>query len=366
MDASNEGRDWSATGRVFLNDLPAAEIHARLAQAGVTARTARRLQAAALREGAVPAALPEVSHRVLDRVRELAAVPHLERLEKVVSARDGFARYLFRGAEAEPFEAVCIPLVHRDDDRKCVVCVSSQVGCALGCAFCCTGRMGLVRNLAAWEMVDQVAAIRADAELPVRGVVFMGMGEPLLNYEAVMRAAGIMAAPCGLAIAAKAISISTAGIVPGIAHFTADRQPYRLVVTLAAADSARRRALMPIEERHPLPQLIAALRDHQAAMGGRVTLAWPMISGYNTREDDARQLAALVQGLPVKIDLIDVNDPSGRFQPPAADELAAFRDALRHHQGAPVARRYSGGADIQAACGLLGLARRPRRHDPAG
>ena len=129
-----------------------------------------------------------------------------------------------------------IPLLHRPEDRKYVVCVSSQVGCALGCAFCATGRMGFRRNLATWEIVDQVVKIQADSPHPVRGVVFMGMGEPLLNYDAVIQAARILSEPCGMAIAGKAITISTVGIVPGIRRFTAERHPYRLVVSLTTAD----------------------------------------------------------------------------------------------------------------------------------
>jgi 23S rRNA (adenine2503-C2)-methyltransferase len=110
---------------------------------------------------------------------------------------------------------------------------------------------------------------------------------------------------------------------------------------------------MPIENKHPTAELIEALREYQEATGQRITLAWTMIAGVNTREEDARLLAALIDGLPVKLDLIDVNDPTGRFKPPSPAELDAFRDALRKHLGQPVARRYSGGADIRAACGML-------------
>jgi 23S rRNA (adenine2503-C2)-methyltransferase len=270
-----------------------------------------------------------------------------------VSEADGFAKYIFRGDGPDPFEAVRIPLLHRPEDRKYVACVSSQVGCALGCAFCRTGRMGFRRNLSAWEMVDQVVKIRDDSPHPVRGVVFMGMGEPMLNYDAVLRAARILSEPCGLAISGKAISISTAGVIPGIRRFTAERHPFRLVVSLTSADPARRRDLMPVEGAHPTAGLLAALREYHVVTRQRVTLAWTMMAGVNTREEDARQLAELLKDLPVKLDLIDVNDPDGRFQPPSRGELDAFRDALRKHLGRPVSRRYSGGADIGAACGLL-------------
>lgn len=337
----------------LLKDCTATDLQAALAPLGVSLRLARRLQAAVVRGDGFPASLPEVSPGLLDRIRREVRLPRLATQGRRVSPRDGFAKYVFTGDGPESFEAVRIPLTHRAGQEKYVVCVSSQAGCALGCAFCATGRMGFARDLAAWEMVDQVVRIRADSAHPVRGVVFMGMGEPLLNYDAVVRAARILSEPCGGAIAAKAISVSTAGVVPGIRRFTADRLPFRLVVSLTSADPARRREVMPVARAHPLPELMAAIREYHAATGQRVTLAWTMIAGFNTRKEDAIQLAALVGDMPVMLDLIDVNDPTGRFQPPSAEQLGAFRDALRRHLRQPVARRYSGGADIHAACGML-------------
>jgi len=339
--------------RITLKDSTASELHAALAPRGVSLRLARRLQAAVLRQDAFPQNLPEVSDKMLVGVREAVRLPRLVLRDKTVSTRDGFAKYLFQGEGPEPFEAVRIPLLHRAGEEKVIACLSSQVGCALGCAFCATGRMGFIRNLSAWEMVDQVIRIAADSEHPVRGAVFMGMGEPMLNYEAVVRAARILSEPCGLAISAKAISISTAGIVPGIRRFTADRLPFRLVVSLTSADPVRRRGLMTLERTDPLPDLMAAVREYHEASRQRVILAWTMISGFNTREEDAVRLAALVRGLPIRLDLIDVNDSTGRFKPPSAGELDAFRDALRKHLKMPVARRYGGGRDIHAACGML-------------
>ena len=345
----------AARNPILFKDCTADELHAGLASLGVSARLARRLQAAVVRDGAaeIPAALPEVPSRMLERVRQAVPIPRLTLLDRAVSAQDGFTKYLFRGDGPEPFEAVRIPLLHRAGDEKYVVCVSSQVGCAMGCAFCATGRLGFRRNLATWEIVDQVVQVQADSPHPVRGVVFMGMGEPLLNYDRVMRASRVLSEPCGMAIAAKAITISTVGIVPMIRRFTAERQPYRLVVSLTSADPLRRRELLPVEESHPLPTLIDAVREYHAVTGRRVVLAWTLMAGVNTRPEDARQLAALTKGLPILLDLIDVNDPTGRFHPPSAEELNAFRDALRAELGMPVVRRYSGGQDVHGGCGML-------------
>jgi 23S rRNA (adenine2503-C2)-methyltransferase len=338
---------------LMLKELTAVQLHAALAEIGVQPRDARQLQGAAVRHGALPESLPNVSPRVLDEVRRRTTLPHLTLLDRQTSPQDGFTKYVFRGAGPEPFESVRIPLLHRPEDLKYIVCVSSQVGCGMGCQFCATGRLGFRRQLATWEIVDQVIKVQADSQLPVRGVVFMGMGEPLLNYEAVMQAARIMSEPCGLAIAGKAITISTVGIVPALRRFTAERHSYRLVISLTSADPDQRRALMPVEQAYPTSELMQALREYHAATGRRVVIAWTMMAGVNTREADAIQLAELTRGLPIVLNLIDVNDPTGRFRPPSPAELSAFRDALRTHLGMPVSRRYSGGQDIHAACGML-------------
>ena len=344
-----------ADNTFLFKDHTSEEVHELLAPFGVSTRLARRLQSGILQRGLqeIPNSIPEVSAKVLQRVRENSAIPKLQLTERAISPKDGFAKYIFQGNGPERFETVRIPLLHRPDDKKYVVCVSSQVGCALGCVFCATGLMGFQRNLATWEIVDQVLQIQADSDHPVRGVVFMGMGEPMLNYDRVMLAAEILSEPCGMAIDSKAITISTVGVVPMIRRFTAERRPYRLVVSLTSAISDQRRALLPIENDYPLPELMQAVREHHEATGVRPTLAWTMLSGINTRPEDAQALAELTAGLPIKLDLIDVNDATGQFLPPSQGELNAFRDALSEKLKMPVARRYSGGQDIHGACGML-------------
>ena len=338
---------------ILLKNHTSAQLHDSLSHAGVTPHLARRLLAAAVRHGTLPSLGSGLTARLREELLGLTEIPHLTLVRKTVSPQDGFAKYLFRGHGPELFESVRIPLLHRPGDLKYVACVSSQVGCAMGCAFCATGRMGFSRNLAAWEIVDQVIQMQADSPHPIRGVVFMGMGEPMLNYDAVMTAVRILSEPCGLAIAAKAITISTVGIIAGIRRFTAERHPARLVVSLTSADLLRRQELLPVEKGNPTSALIQALREHHAVTGQRVTLAWTMMSGVNVGTADAQQLADLTRGLPIKLDLIDVNDPTGQFRPPSQPELDAFRDALRARLAMPVARRYSGGQDIHAACGML-------------
>ena len=258
---------------VAFKNLTMDQVYESLSPLGVPPRLARLLQVTAIRKGEYPDLASGISRRVLDQVRQRTSIPHLTLVDKLVSPQDGFAKYLFRGARPECFEAVRIPLLHRPEDPKYVVCVSSQIGCAMACEFCATSRMGFRGNLAAWEIVDQVVKIQADSPHPVRGVVFMGMGEPMLNYANVIQAATILSEPCGMAIAGKAITISTVGIVPGIRRYTAERHRFRLVVSLVSADPDVRRRLMPIEESYSRDSL--STRSANTTRRPVAALRWP-------------------------------------------------------------------------------------------
>ena len=289
---------------------------------------------------------------VRDWVQANATLPSLEIVERR-KADDGFVKYLFASPLGGRFEAVRIPLF----DEKYVVCISSQVGCALACDFCATGRMGFQRNLETWEMVEQVLAIRGEADRPVRGAVFMGMGEPLLNYENATRAARILCHPAGLSISGRAITFSTAGWVPGIRRYLKEGLPYRLAFSITSAIPEKRAAVLPVEKTWPLPVLVDEIRQYALVRKERAMLAYVAIKGFNTGREDAEALARTFEGVPVKIDLIDVTDPTGKYEPPDAEELSRFRDYLQVVR-APIARRYSGGKEIGAACGTLEASQR--------
>jgi 23S rRNA (adenine2503-C2)-methyltransferase len=317
-------------------------------RADIALEDARRIVGAVIGRDRPLREARNVRREVLDRVEALATGGDLREVARV-DARDGFRRYVFELPDGVRVESVRIPLY----DTHHVVCLSSQAGCALACAFCATGALGLSRSLRSWEVVRQLLAVRADSARPVTGAVFMGQGEPFHNYDAVLDAAYALCDPAGARIDARRISISTAGVVPMIRRYTAEGHKFRLCVSLNAAIPEKRRALMPIERGFPLDELVDAVREH-AARRGRVTLEYVMISGVNVGEEDAAALGALLEGVPVRLNPIAVNDATGRFHPPGEREWKAFRDALaRHLPGQPIVRRYSGGQDESAACGML-------------
>ena len=334
-----------------LKNVTLDELAAVLAPAAPTRTAVLKVFAQVFAHGAqdveTVARAPQVPRAVAQVLRADGVLPKLEVLERRRAA-DGFVKYLFQSPEGGRFEAVRIPIF----DEKYIVCVSSQVGCAMACDFCMTGKLGFQRNLQSWEMVEQVLRVREEADRPVRGVVFMGMGEPLLNYNQVMKAASVMCHPAGLAISAKAITVSTVGIVPMVKRYVREEQPYRLAFSITSAISSKRGQVLPVESTHPLPELVEAIREYTVARRARAMLAYVVIRGFNTGREDAEALRDTFAGIPIKVDLIDVTDPTGKYEPPDDAELKAFRDHLQV-VGAPVARRYSGGKDIGAACGTL-------------
>ncbi|HXT98918.1 MAG TPA: radical SAM protein [Polyangia bacterium] len=368
-----------------LRNLDRTELGEALGPLGVSPQLAPRIFARVHGLGASgfpPGSVRGLSHAAAAALERAVEWPDLEVVERRRAA-DGFVKYLFRTADGHAIEAVRIPLPDPADARalkerrrageasglealptaKYTVCLSSQVGCALACDFCATGRLGGIRSLKTWEILAQVRAIAAEADHPIRGAVFMGMGEPFLNYDNVVRAARILSDPAGPAIAAKAISISTAGVLPAIRRFTAEGHRFRLILSLGAPSAETRRLLMPIEDRWPLREVLAAVRDHAEARGVRATLAYVVIGGgVNATPAHAQALGELLGGMRAKLNLIDVTDETGRYPRASEAELRSFRDALVA-LGIPVVRRYSGGAEIAAACGTLAgqLNRDPQR-----
>src|SRR5258706_12043631 len=338
---------------IHLFALPPADLATHLRAQGVTVRDAeaRRVIAHVIANGreGFPASrpVPRIVEEAVDRFTTRAP---LEIVERAIDPADGFVKYLFRLPDGAQAEAVRIPL---EVPGKFTVCISSQAGCAMGCSFCATGRLSLIRNLERWEIVAQWIAVRDEAPGIVTGALFQGQGEPLHNYDAVIRAAEILAHPCGGRIAAENITISTVGLVPQILRFAREHQPYRLIVSLTSALDERRRSLLPSASAWPVSELAAAVRVYQQSAGGRATIAWVVLGGINTGSDEVSALRTLFDGVPLRLNLIDVNDarPDG-YRRATEAELSAFRDELRT-LGVPIVRRYSGGAAKHAACGML-------------
>jgi 23S rRNA (adenine2503-C2)-methyltransferase len=327
-----------------------ASLAARFAALGLTPQVARRVvQRAVFEDRDDLADVRGLSHALRAQLERHSRTTRLTVVDRRASRVDPFVKYLFRSDDGREFECVRIPL----ERPRFSVCVSSQVGCALGCAFCETGRLGFTRNLEPWEMVEQVLTVRRESpERPVTGVVFQGQGEPFQNYDHVMRAAEVLRDPCGARIRGDRITLSTVGLLPQIERYTDEGHPYRLILSLTSAFQARRAQLLPMAQRYDVADLAAAMGRHAQKRGGPIHLAWVLMSGLNSGPDEAAELARLFGGVRLRVSVIDVNDPSGRFRRAGDAERGAFLEALRAH-GIGFVRRYSGGPDIHAACGLL-------------
>ncbi|MBP6669581.1 MAG: 23S rRNA (adenine(2503)-C(2))-methyltransferase RlmN [Gemmatimonadales bacterium] len=299
--------------------------------------------------------LPRPLREALDRDWPLG------RLELATEQRsvDGTRKFLWRLPDGEAIESVLIPTGERR-----TLCISSQAGCALGCIFCATGRMGFRRNLTPFEVAGQAreVALRYPAETPTN-IVFMGMGEPLLNWPAVDVALTILNHPDGLGIGARHITVSTVGIVPGMAALAARPEQFRLAISLHAADPERRRPLMPIEKKYPLAAVLEAAR----AFTKRITFEYVMIAEQNDTDRDADHLGRLARKMGALVNLLPLH-PGGApgLTPAPPARIRAFADRLKH-QGVEVVVRRSRGLDISAACGQLRVeteSRRPRARAP--
>lgn len=335
-------------------ELTINEYRSRARELGANDLAVRRLLSALLGRGIHEPVVWGERFQVPRRLSDAVGILPRLALDRVLrSPRDGFQKLRFLTADGLAVETVLIPL------RKpgaFTICLSSQVGCVMGCVYCATARMGTRRNLATWEILDQWVQARDLARERggrATGVVFMGMGEPFLNYDQVLTAAQLLCCPYGGAVAAKAITISTVGLVSEIDRFTDEGHRYRLSISLGAATDEKRARLVPIAARTPVVDVLAAARRHALSRGDRVMISYVCIGGVNVGDDDAKAIGALIGETPVRFDLIDVTDPTGRYLPPTPEELSRFRDALSRHLGQPVVRRYSGGADILAACGTL-------------
>lgn len=277
---------------------------------------------------------------------------------RVSGSSDTTRKFLFSLADGQMVESVLIPaspaLYGEASDRR-TICISSQVGCAYGCKFCASGLDGWKRNLAAGEIVDQFLQVEALSGEKINNIVFMGMGEPMANYENLMRAIGILNAPWGVGLGARHMTVSTSGLVPRIRDLAAQPLQIRLAISLHGATDEVRSRIMPVNRKYPLEELLAACADYVAAKRQKITLEYILIRDVNDSLEQARLLAGHARRLGAKINLIPYNTVTGLdWVRPEEDRQEAFVRAVRH-AGADATLRREKGHDIAAACGQLRL-----------
>ncbi len=326
---------------------------------GVDVGSARRIASLIHKGGGLPARSPATLRRAaLDAAKAAGALPELAIRERRASTVDPFVKYAFELHDGNVIETVRIPL---EKPGRFSVCVSSQAGCALACAFCATGRLGLTRNLEVWEIVEQVRRVRA--ELPeggrVHGVVFQGMGEPLSNPERVIRAIRVLSEPSAQAIDRRNITVCTAGLPAGIRMLVRACPDVRLGLSLGDVRPGRRGRLMPIDDKNPLEAVLEAVGEHARVSGHAPMWAYTLLAGDNDTPDAAEALASLARGFAdrhgvrPRLSLIPFNPSEGLgFRTPTHEGIEAFRAVLRAC-GVGSILRYSGGGDVGAACGQL-------------
>jgi 23S rRNA (adenine2503-C2)-methyltransferase len=317
-------------------------------------------------------AMPELPEKVrakLDAEASLGVLP----IALETDSSDGFTcKYLLSLGDGERIETVLMRFTGR-----VTACISSQVGCAMGCVFCATGQMGYTRHLTPGEIVAQAVhvarALRTtrNASAPtstdsrdegrsasrLRNIVLMGMGEPLHNYDAVMQAIDILRDPNGLAIGAERITLSTVGVIPGILRLAKEKRPMHLAVSLHAADQSERAALVPAAKKWPLDELMAACRTYSESTGRRIFYEWTLIAGQNDTPTHARAVGSLLRGLPAQVNLIPLNPTFGYAGVPTRTEAAkVFQKILADEFQLPSTVRQRRGIDIAAGCGQLAAA----------
>lgn len=288
--------------------------------------------------------------------KKLAAefeIPSLELVEKNSSAEGESIKFLFRTRDGRLIESVLI-----EQQGRRTLCVSTQVGCKIGCVFCASGKGKFGRNLSAGEIVEQAAYVERERKAELTNVVYMGMGEPLDNFEATMKSLEILQASWGFGIGARRITVSTSGITPKIVEFVNRSEGrVRLSVSLHAGNEEKRTALVPINKKYSLKELVAALNEIHHKLKRDITFEYTMLAGINDSSRDAGEVARIAVPLRAKVNLIPYNPIFGEeFKTPSKDKIEAFAQSLEE-KGIRVIVRQTAGRDINAACGQLRLLR---------
>jgi 23S rRNA (adenine2503-C2)-methyltransferase len=302
-------------------------------------------------------AMTELSKALRDKLKTIARVTDTE-IVNVFYSTDGTRRYLLRLGDGREVEAVFMP-----EERRDTICVSCQLGCAVGCGFCMTAQLGVKRNMTAGEIISQVIIVLNEVygagNKPPHGVnlVFMGMGEAFLNYNEVMKAIRIMADEKGLGVSPKRVTVSTSGIIPRIYDFAREPIRPRLAISLSATTEEQRTKLMPINSKYTLADLMTACREYPLSERERLTFEYVMLDGVNDSDEDARRLVKLLNGIRAKVNLIPHNPaPELPYRASPMERILSFQKILVD-KDVPAFIRRPRGQDISAACGQLAARR---------
>jgi 23S rRNA (adenine2503-C2)-methyltransferase len=290
-----------------------------------------------------------ISKELRSRLKEIAVISSLQCIEEKKSAASETRKFLLELEDGNTIESVFIP-----EGKRRTGCISTQVGCPLRCTFCATGNMGFIRNLYPHEIIDQVLSIQRLINEKLTNIVVMGMGEPFLNYDNVIKALTIIKDPEGIAIGQRKITISTAGIIPRLKQYIEEKQPFQLAISLNATTQIQRSQIMPVSKKYPLKDLLQTARAYTKTSKKRLTFEYVLLKDVNDTSEDERRLKKILRGIPCKVNLIACNPTKSRFTRPDDLRIHAFAESIRDIC-APVTLRLSRGDDIQGACGQLSI-----------
>ncbi len=339
----------SKSDKINLKDLTLPALEALISDLGKEKYRAGQIMKWIYQHGAESMSeMTNLSKEVRQRLDEVAWISRLE-IARVQESSDGTKKILFRLSDGNSVESVIIP-----GKTHLTLCVSTQAGCRMGCAFCLTAKQGLKRNLLPSEITDQITIVKKTFPegKEINNIVLMGMGEPLDNYENVRKAVEIMSSDMGMALSGRKITLSTCGLIPSILQLGKDTC-VNLAVSLNAADNETRSDLMPINRKYPIEDLLKACKGYEMPARRRITFEYILIEGVNASVKDAEKLARLLRGVRCKLNLIAFNEhPGSQFKSPGPEAIEAFRKVLHKHGYTAVVRK-SKGSDILAACGQL-------------
>jgi 23S rRNA (adenine2503-C2)-methyltransferase len=293
--------------------------------------------------------MTNLSKRFRQELSQVSFISNLHPLH-VEQARDGTKKFLFQLEDGNRIESVLIP-----DKARLTLCLSTQVGCAFGCRFCLTGKIGWKRDLMVSEILNQILAIRRilPGKTSITNIVLMGMGEPLANYKNTLKAIALMAHPDAFKFSSRRITLSTVGLLPELERLAKEKISFRLAISLNASEEETRSYLMPVNRRYPLKKILALCKNFPLRPRTRITFEYVMVEGINDSSQDAKKLLRILRGIPSKVNLIPLNETPGiPFKKPSEEKVKQFQEILMEG-GLTAIVRTSKGTEISAACGQL-------------